>query len=76
MSQLKEITSFLPLSTEVWGPVLSKWYKLYQKFLHQLIAMDVNKYFRKLECSKYIPVEMPSKIAKFFLKSLLYNIAL
>ena len=38
--------------------------------------MDVNESVSKLELSNYIPVEMPSKIAKFFLKSLWYNIAL
>ena len=32
--------------------------------------MDVNKNVRKLKLSKYIPVDMPSKIAKYFLKSL------
>ena len=32
--------------------------------------MDVNENVKKLELTKYIPVEMPSKKAKYFLNSL------
>ena len=41
------IASFLPLPTKVLEPIVGKWFKLSQKFLHWPMAIDVKENLKK-----------------------------
>ena len=47
MEQFPLIASFLALPTKLWRPLEAKWCNFFQKFLHQLMAIDVKNNLKK-----------------------------
>ena len=64
MRRFKEIAPFLALPTKLWRPLEPKWCNFFQKFLHQLMAIDVKNNLKKLQLSKYILSDLARKIVK------------
>ena len=69
MRRLKEIAPFLALPTKLWRPLEAKWCNFFQKFLHQLIAIDVKENLKKLEISRCISSRNDKQSCKNFFKN-------